>query len=152
MNTLEKISKMLFSHLLQFTGANMVIMNITEKLNHLDMYDAINDVTPVIFTCMISPTTALVGCLHDDKARLLAKKCNNCVLVDQTNTKGDLKALPRIRCMFIETKQRQRQKCFNWGTKTSDYNYYNYAMNVTLSLSKIIEFSSMMKEKNIINN
>jgi len=147
MNTIEKIAKMLFSHLLQYTGANMVIMNITEEISEVDIYDIINDSTPVIFTFMISPKTALIGCLHDEKAKLLAKKCNNCVMMSESHSMDGIQKRPRIKCLFIETKQIQRQKCFNWGSKTAEYNYHNSAMNITLPLSNIIEYSSMMKSR-----
>ena len=147
LHTIEKIAKEMFGQLLQYTGSNIVIMNISETLDEIDVYDAINDITPVVFTCMLSSTTALVGCLHDEKAKFIAKRCNNCVMMDKTKLHGSIKTLPRIKCLYIKTKQILRQQSFDWSTKTNKVNYYNSAMNTNVSLCDVIEYSSMMKAR-----
>lgn len=149
LNILDSISKKLFYDILPFTGANLLITNISEpNLDEIDMYDTINDITPVVFSCMLSPKTALITCLDPEKAQFLAKRCNNCLLTtEDTDVEKAIASKSRIKCIYIASELASRTKVFNWTKRCDEHYYYNKALRYQVPLSFLVEYSNMMKTR-----
>lgn len=155
--TVDTISKHLFGELLSYTGANIILTNIHNfTIDELDVYDLINEMTPVVFTCMLSKKTAIIGCLYNEIAQKIARRCNHCMLTCDTtdhttsetqNKKQSNIYSPEITSVYIPPYIQQRTTKFCWNKKTHQPYYCNSSLQINIPLCNIIEHSVMMKER-----
>lgn len=151
MRIIEKISKEAFCELIQYTGVNMVITNIKDNsINELEIYDMINDDTPVVFAMKLSHKTAIVCCIDDVCAKELCSKYNNCTLTmtspDNSNS-TDTVIRSRINTIYIKTQVTRHTESYDWNTKGTNTMYVNSALNYQYPIDAIMENSNMMKER-----
>lgn len=148
MEIMNKISRTLFCVLLQYTGGNLLIDNIDEEsMDDMDIYDTINEITPVAFAMMLSKRTALIGCIHDSKAEELSRRITNKIMVNNSVNPNTYNVRTRVRAFFIKTELSLRSQSFNWGKRSNDICYHNRAFNYTIPLTELVEYSMNMKTR-----
>lgn len=150
MHTIEKISKELFCELMPHTGANFILTGLKDKnLQDGEMYDLLNDTTPVVFAIQISPSTIIYNLVDDTKAKELAAKYNNCTLKMLDGEADDMNSFvsSKIHTIYVKTQLNLRSNSFEWGTKSSSVECVIETMNFRAPLHKIIDHSANMKSR-----
>lgn len=148
MEIMNKIACSLFCVLIQYTGGNLLIDNMDQdNMDDVDIYDTINELTPVAFAMMLSKRTALIGCIHDAKAEELSHQITNKIMVYDSVNPDSYNVRTRLRAFFIKTELSLRSQSFNWGNRTNDICYHNTAFNYTIPLAELLEYSTCMKTR-----
>lgn len=148
----SKISNTLFDLLLTYTGYNMIIENVknnevpSENFCVEDIYHLFNDMKPVVQVCMLSSKTFLIEFLNKDDAKEMDTELNDMMIsynddneIDDNNSNYET-----IKCKYIETLINTRKNVFEWSTKNNIEHYYYHHHNLSVPLSKIIEYSEGM--------
>lgn len=150
LSIIEKISKDAFSELVQYTGANMLITKLSDKsINEAELYDMINDITPVVFATKLSHQTAIIAGVDDIKMNELAKMFDNCTLtMTLTNDDGsETDVTSPLRTIYIKTNINTQTESYNWGKKEKSSTYYNPSLNCRCSMETIMQHSKMMRDR-----
>lgn len=147
---IEKISKDFFCEIMPYTGANLIMTGLKDKqIVAEEMYDLLNDTTPVIFSIQVSHSTVIYCLMDEVKAKELAEKYNNCTL---TMEDGDPKKVEsfvssKIQTIYVKTLLNTRSQSYEWGSKKTSVDCVIETMNFRVPLHQVIEHSAKMKER-----
>ena len=133
--------------MLPYTGANMIIDNISlvKNITVEELYCTINDLTPVLQVVKLTDNTALIWCLSVSEAYKYANKINGKILCDNfiknTYTEKDY-----LKCSFILTKIDIWKEIYSYELRKSEICFYDVNTNSSIPLIEIIKISSQMRE------
>ena len=148
LSILNKISRDFNTAILPYTGINLIVDNIPNyNMTTMELYNVINDITPVVFSWFVSPQTAFICCLSNTAAKQLAIKMNNMVMCDSTTISHSFKPEEYIKSFYIKPIYINRSYVYDWNTKSQIICYSNNVANIIEPLNHIVEYSSMMKER-----
>ena len=107
-------------------------------MNAIDIYDIVNDITPVAYCVPFSEQTFGLMCVHESEIPRVFDKINSRIAVLQ-----DCDNATRVKmfCAENHTQYKSRKDVFNWSNK-GHISYINITTQHSIPLTKVIENST----------
>jgi hypothetical protein len=137
----NKICVAFVGETLKYTSINLFVHIETpnanfETLQSHDIYDVVNDITPVAYCVPFSSQTFGLMCVYQDQISTVFDKINSHIAVlnddDETRVK--------LYCAENYTLFKSIKKVFDWASK-GQTEYVNLTSDTSLPLSRVIEHS-----------
>lgn len=146
MRVLENFNKICIAFVgetLKYTSINLFVHIETPNKNFKtlrtqDIYDLVNDMTPVAYCLPFSNQTFGLMCVNQNEITNVIKKINSRIAV----LNDDYKTRVKMYCALNNTLFQYTKKVFDWETK-KQIEYLNIDTKHCLPLSSVIEYSLM---------